>query len=183
MPKKVTTAKNTKLKEVEEVECPECYNIQGDMGNNVKCEECGFGPMPTADKKLELKAGDSALVKKGTKAYDLPIISTFNRADMDRAKDLLEEYTAIQPLLKQYEERKKEIANELAELAKKHKVPGMRWGNWVMYFGGEIAKKTLDAALLLEHKVKQSVIDQCYKESNPYYDVRVFDLERKKEED
>ena len=64
----------------------------------------------------------------------------------------------------------------MAALAKKHKVPGMRWGNWVMYYGGQTCKRFLDAALLLEHKVKQSVIDQCYKESKPYEDVRVFDL-------
>jgi hypothetical protein len=30
------------------VECPECGHEQPDMGNNVECEECGYGPMPTA---------------------------------------------------------------------------------------------------------------------------------------
>ena len=31
--------------------CTECGNEQADMGNNVACEECGFGPMPTSNKR------------------------------------------------------------------------------------------------------------------------------------
>lgn len=33
------------------VQCPECGYEQEDMGRNVCCEECGFGPMdsPTSD--------------------------------------------------------------------------------------------------------------------------------------
>lgn len=27
--------------------CPECGHQQADMGNNVLCEECGLGLMPT----------------------------------------------------------------------------------------------------------------------------------------
>jgi ribosomal protein L37E len=34
---------------LEIVTCPECGNDQGDMGKNVCCEECGFGPMPYYD--------------------------------------------------------------------------------------------------------------------------------------
>lgn len=26
--------------------CPECGNEQADMGRNVSCEACGYGPMP-----------------------------------------------------------------------------------------------------------------------------------------
>lgn len=29
--------------------CPECGNEQGDMGNSIRCEQCGYGPMPTMD--------------------------------------------------------------------------------------------------------------------------------------
>ena len=29
------------------VTCPECGEDQVDMGRNVRCENCGFGPMPT----------------------------------------------------------------------------------------------------------------------------------------
>lgn len=35
--------------EVNFVECPECEQSQADMGHNVKCEGCGYGPMPTED--------------------------------------------------------------------------------------------------------------------------------------
>lgn len=28
-------------------ECPQCLAEQADMGSNVQCEECGYGPMPT----------------------------------------------------------------------------------------------------------------------------------------
>lgn len=33
------------------VRCPECGNEQADMGQGVKCEECGFGPMPCKSRK------------------------------------------------------------------------------------------------------------------------------------
>jgi ribosomal protein S27E len=35
--------------ELADVECPECGNTQPDMGHGVTCEQCGYGPMPTAD--------------------------------------------------------------------------------------------------------------------------------------
>jgi hypothetical protein len=31
--------------------CPECGAEQGDMGNNIACETCGAGPMPTMENK------------------------------------------------------------------------------------------------------------------------------------
>ena len=40
-----------KIKEIEYeefVRCPECDNEQADFGTNVKCEKCGYAPMPTA---------------------------------------------------------------------------------------------------------------------------------------
>jgi len=30
-------------------QCPECGEEQPDMGNNIACEKCGGGPMPTMD--------------------------------------------------------------------------------------------------------------------------------------
>lgn len=52
--KKLTIAKELKTKlvkpfgyENEMVKCPQCGNEQSDMGNNVVCEECDFGPIPT----------------------------------------------------------------------------------------------------------------------------------------
>lgn len=29
------------------VRCPECGDEQADMGRGVKCENCGYGPMPS----------------------------------------------------------------------------------------------------------------------------------------
>lgn len=37
--------------EIQFVNCPECGYEQADMGNNVTCEECGAGPMPTNQKR------------------------------------------------------------------------------------------------------------------------------------
>lgn len=37
--------------ELEFVTCPKCGNEQADMGHRVRCEECGFGPMPTNDER------------------------------------------------------------------------------------------------------------------------------------
>lgn len=50
------TSQAKKLREeietgVKFVTCPECGNEQGDMGRNVRCEECDFGPMPYYDDK------------------------------------------------------------------------------------------------------------------------------------
>ena len=35
------------LDPVQFVVCPECGFEQADMGRGVRCEECGYGPMPT----------------------------------------------------------------------------------------------------------------------------------------
>jgi len=35
--------------------CPECGNEQPDMGQGVKCEECGHGSMPTDQGEEEPK--------------------------------------------------------------------------------------------------------------------------------
>ena len=37
--------------DIEFVICPECGFEQADMGNNVQCEECDYGPMPTKPKE------------------------------------------------------------------------------------------------------------------------------------
>ena len=29
------------------VACPMCGHVQADMGRNIRCENCGAGPMPT----------------------------------------------------------------------------------------------------------------------------------------
>ncbi len=41
------------MAEIQFVECPECGAEQADMGRNVCCEECGYGPMPTIPAKDE----------------------------------------------------------------------------------------------------------------------------------
>ena len=40
--------KRSKPEPVQFVKCPECGEEQPDMGNNVACEVCGYGPMPRA---------------------------------------------------------------------------------------------------------------------------------------
>jgi len=40
-------------KEPKFVTCPKCGNEQGDMGKHVRCEECGYGPMPTESDEIE----------------------------------------------------------------------------------------------------------------------------------
>lgn len=37
------------------VECPECGAQQGDMGHHVKCDDCGYGPMPTGEENCVVK--------------------------------------------------------------------------------------------------------------------------------
>jgi ribosomal protein L37E len=40
--------------EVKFITCPECGSEQPDMGKNMRCEECGYGPMPYHDEEDEL---------------------------------------------------------------------------------------------------------------------------------
>ena len=35
------------LDEIQWVTCPECGEQQANMGKGIRCESCGFGPMPT----------------------------------------------------------------------------------------------------------------------------------------
>ena len=48
---KTKRRKAKKEAEIEFVRCPECRNEQADMGHNVRCEECGFGPMPAKPRR------------------------------------------------------------------------------------------------------------------------------------
>jgi DNA-directed RNA polymerase subunit RPC12/RpoP len=46
--------------------CPECGAEQEDMGRNVACDECGYGPMPFQDPDTEPDDDDSTL-RQGAK--------------------------------------------------------------------------------------------------------------------
>jgi ribosomal protein S27E len=46
--KRKQPAKPTPRPDTKWVECPECGYEQEDMGRAVRCEACGYGPMPTA---------------------------------------------------------------------------------------------------------------------------------------
>ena len=47
MKKRKSKKSLSELEPVEFVLCPMCGNEQSDMGNNVQCEECRYGPMPS----------------------------------------------------------------------------------------------------------------------------------------
>lgn len=39
------------MMEISSVICPECGHEQPDMGRGVRCEECGYGPMPVEEEE------------------------------------------------------------------------------------------------------------------------------------
>jgi hypothetical protein len=56
------------------VTCPECNNEQADMGTNVACGKCGYGPMPTEEeidkpKYVEIKMVFADWQRQGASVY------------------------------------------------------------------------------------------------------------------
>jgi hypothetical protein len=108
------------------------------------------------------------------KAESFPVISEFDRADMDRARELMEEELAYHEQEDAVKEARKAIKKELAVIARKYGAAGMRWAQLVTYvkekrsrrFSIKLAAEVIDAETLAA----------CYAMGEPYDDVRVVDL-------
>lgn len=44
---------------IEWVECPECGEQQADLGVGVRCEACGWGPMPSPSAERKKKGDET----------------------------------------------------------------------------------------------------------------------------
>lgn len=120
---------------------------------------------------------------KPKRADDFPIVSAFNKSDMKESIRLMQESVRLSRLQKECKESLDTIKVELAGIAKRNKVEGMRYGSLVVYYRGEKTRKTLNYAKLLEAGVPASKLDQGYVESKPFLDLQVRDLEAKEQTD
>lgn len=110
------------------------------------------------------------------KADSLPIVSTFNRADMDASIALMNEDVEIQEQVAAFTARRAEIKAELAAVAERHHVDGFRHGQIAVYYGGQKTKWSLNRAMLIENGVTPQQLEDSMKESKPFVDLRVVDL-------
>ena len=115
-----------------------------------------------------------------SKAATLPMVTTFDRGDIDRATELLTDYVVYQEQAAAVAEVQKAIRQELNEIATKYKAEGMKYGSLVAYCYGMQTKKTLSAKLLVEAGVEVDIVKACYAESKPFPSVRVMDLSKPK---
>jgi hypothetical protein len=110
------------------------------------------------------------------RADDMPIVSEFGRADMDKVIGLLQASVEYQEQERAIKESKDLIKQQLSEILARREVPGCRWGSLVCYYNGAVTRKTLDKGLLLLNGVTAEQIEASYKESKPFVELRVKDL-------
>lgn len=129
--------------------------------------------------------------KPEKRADEFPNISTFEREDMDDAKRLMLEDLENQDIEKAIKSARAATKEQLAVIARKYGVEGMRWGQMVVYFGDMKTKWTLISDLLLKELasagVDTEILDQCreaaMQESKPFLDVKVKDITPKPKEE
>lgn len=121
---------------------------------------------------------------KKPKYEDLPLVSVLPRKAMDEAIALMHEDVAIAEQVAAFNKRRGEIKGELALLASKYeKVSGgMRHGRVVVYNNGWKSRWTLDKKLLIENLVTPEQIKASMKEGKKSLDLRVVDLDKRKDD-
>lgn len=116
---------------------------------------------------------------KTRKADDLIDIRTFtqNPTAIGTIAALMEADLSYQEEQKAIESSRSEIKRQLSRLLAENDAPdGARWNSWCVYITRGKTRRTLDKTLLVLNGCPASVIEQSYKESKPYDDVRVVDL-------
>jgi hypothetical protein len=138
-------------------------------------------PSPAHRQKPEAKS-ESRHADKAPRYEDLPLVSVFDKKDMKHSIDLMYESIEIQQQEKALAARKAEIKDLLVAIAQRHKVEGMRHGRIAVYYNGEKTRRTLDRGLLIENGVTPQQIEDSMKESKPFVDLRVVDLDKGKDD-
>lgn len=120
--------------------------------------------------------------KKPAKAESFPNISIMDRADMDRARQRLEDIIIYAEQLEAIGAAKKEASEELFQIIRKYpeavKLGGVRWGQMAGYYGGYKSRRTLSKTKLLENEVTLDQIEASMVEGKQYADIRVKDLSK-----
>lgn len=114
------------------------------------------------------------------KADELPLLtrSVFGQ-DAAKTAGVIEEYTQYQEAKKEIEKAMEELKGELIEVARRHKVAGMRYGQYAVYYDGKKTRRTLSAKLLVENGVRAEVVERCYQESKSWEGLRVEKVEER----
>lgn len=108
------------------------------------------------------------------KAESFPMISEFDRADMDRARELMEEEILYHEQEDAAKAVRAAIKKELAEIARKYSAPGMRWAQLAVYV--RTKRKRFFNVKLAAEVIDAETLASCYDQGEPYTEVRVVDL-------
>jgi hypothetical protein len=141
---------------------------------------------PCADHNVRNRGGKYVIEPKpsaaGLRFDELPMTSTFSRADMDEATRLMTEDL-------EYGEQEKVIQAErakgkarLTELARKYHIPGMRHGQLEVRLYTESRDK-LDKGLFVELGGDIDILKAAYKKGKEYVKVVVSDTSKKRQKE
>ena len=113
--------------------------------------------------------------RKPTRADEMPLVSVLSKHTMQRAIALMQDDVSYQETERELCNARQAIKEELAHIAQQSAIPGMRWGNLVVYYRGMKTKRTLSKKLLVEW-LDVETINRCYKTSKEYLDLQVRDV-------
>lgn len=113
-----------------------------------------------------------------TKGDTFPLISAMSPADFQLCKRLIEEMRDLKEQAAAVKEGQDEAKAQMLALHEKYGGwPGFRYGTSAVYFATK-TRKSLDKTLLLENGVTTDQINASYKESEPWQEVTVRELQR-----
>lgn len=101
-----------------------------------------------------------------------------DKADFRKCKALIEEMRELKEQAAAIEQQQADAKAAMIGLHEKYKGwPGFRYGTTAVYFAQK-TRKTLDVKLLVENGVTAEQIEGSYRESKPWTEVQVRDLQR-----
>ncbi len=113
------------------------------------------------------------------KSDSFPMISEFEKEDMDEVRALLESDQECKEQAEAAETTRRQIKTRLGELTVKYGVGGMRWDSMTVYDNGMVAKESLSPEALIEDGVPAEVVARAYRKGKEYRDIQIRDSIRK----
>lgn len=120
--------------------------------------------------------------KPAAKADTLPIVSEFERADMDAAISLMQEDLSLAEQEAAVKAERDLVKKELDAIATKYGTEGMRWGQMATYVNRSEGRRTFDPTLAVEDGIEADRIAGWYKTGKPFTTVKVVDLSKPRKE-
>lgn len=139
-------------------------------------------PAPAPAKRASTVA--TAHETKPRRADEMPLVSTFERADMDAARQLIEDDIAYQEQESAIKATRAAIKSDLAVILDKYKAPGTRFSDLVVYYNGMKSSNRFNGKkakqIMVEYGIPAIVIQECYALSAPSLDLKIVDLNKPK---